>query len=65
MAHRPVSKKGPLPEHRGIGGDGLKSTAQSDRSLEAAHTPIAGWFIKEDLIKMDDLWVPLFQETSI
>ena len=26
--------------------------------------PIAGWFTREHLIEMDDLGVPLFQETS-
>ena len=25
-------------------------------------TPIAGWFTVENLIKMDDLGIPLFQE---
>ena len=28
-------------------------------------TPQNGWFVMENLIKMDDLWVPLFSETSI
>ena len=28
-------------------------------------SPIAGWFMIEKPIKMDDLGVPLFQETSI
>ena len=28
-------------------------------------TPIAGWFIREKPIKMNDLGVPLFQETTI
>ena len=28
-------------------------------------TPIAGWFRIQDTNKMDDLGVPLFQETSI
>ena len=28
-------------------------------------TPIAGWFLVENSIKMDDLGVPLFQESSI
>ena len=28
-------------------------------------TPIAGWFIRGQPIKMDDLGVPLFQETFI
>ena len=28
-------------------------------------TPLAGWFVMENPIKMDDLEVPLFQETSI
>ena len=28
-------------------------------------TPIAGWFIRKNPIKMDDLMVPLFQETLI
>ena len=28
-------------------------------------TPIAGWFVLEKPFKMEDLGVPLFQETSI
>ena len=28
-------------------------------------TPIAGWFLRENSIKIADLGVPLFQETTI
>ena len=28
-------------------------------------TPIAGWFVMEHSIKMDNLGVPLFQEATI
>ena len=27
--------------------------------------PIAGWFIMDNTIKIDDLWIPPFWETSI